>query len=153
MYTVLLTLHSILRWVILLLSVVAIVRSYAGMTGGKPYGAADKKVGLFLMISAHTTLLIGLYLYFFGPWGLATIRNLGFGEVMKDRVARFYAVEHIFGMLVAITLITIGRGAGKKNISDLAKHKRTFWYILVALVIMLATIPWPFRAGIAGSWL
>ena len=154
MYAILLTLHSILRWAILVLAVVAIARSYSGMTAGKPFSAADKKVGLFLMISAHTTLLIGLYLYFFGAWGFASIRNLGFGEVMKNKAARFFAVEHIFGMLVAIVLITIGRGAAKKNIPDMAKHKRTFWFILVALVIILATIPWPFRGGdIARPWL
>ena len=152
MYNVLLELHSILRWVILLLSLAVIFKSFSGMTGGKPFSEGDKKVGLFLMISAHTTLLIGLYLYFAGPWGLANIRNLGFGEVMKNRAARFYAVEHIFGMLVAIALITIGRGAAKKNIPDMAKHKRTFWFILVALIIILATIPWPFRADLHGSW-
>lgn len=153
MYSVLLTLHSILRWVILILSVVVIARSFSGMTSGKPFSAADKKGGLFLMISAHTTLLIGLYLYFFGPSGFAYIRNLGFGEVMKDNTARFFAVEHIFGMLVAIVLITIGRGVSKKDIPDVAKHKRTFWFILVALVIILATIPWPFRTEVARPWL
>lgn len=153
MYNVILELHSLLRWVILVLLMVAIFRSYSGMTAGKPFSAADKKVGLFLMISAHTTLLIGLYLYFFGPWGFANIRSLGFGEVMKNKTYRFYAVEHIFGMLVAIVLITIGRGVAKKNIPDLAKHKRTFWFMLVALVIILATIPWPFRAEIARPWL
>ena len=153
MYNVILELHSLLRWVILVLSLVAIFRSYSGMTAGKPFATADKKVGLFLMISAHTTLLLGLYLYFFGPWGLANIRNLGFGEVMKNTAYRFYAVEHLFGMLVAIVLITIGRGAAKKDIPDVAKHRRTFWYILVALIIMLATIPWPFRAEIARPWL
>src|ERR1700679_2440541 len=125
LYTVLLTLHSILRWVILVLSVMAIVRSYAGMTAGKSFSVADKKVGLFLMISAHTTLLVGLYLWFFGPWGIANIANLGFGEVMKDRVMRYYAVEHTTGMLIAIVLITIGRGVAKKRIPDAAKYKRT----------------------------
>jgi hypothetical protein len=152
MYDLLLHLHSLLRWVILVLALVVIFRSYSGMTAGKPFSALDKKLGLFLMISAHTTLLVGLYLWLAGPWGLANIRNLGFGEVMKNKVYRFYAVEHLFGMLVAIVLITIGRGAAKKPIPDLAKHKRTFWYILVALVIILATIPWPFRAEIARPW-
>src|SRR5580692_1846589 len=107
-YNGLLLLHSLLRWVILILLLIAIVKSYTGMTAGKPFTAVDKKVGLFLMISAHTTLLVGLYLYFFGPLGFASIRNLGFGEVMKNTAFRFYAVEHIFGMLVAIVLITIG---------------------------------------------
>lgn len=152
MYNGLLELHSFLRWVILVLAFITIFRSGSGMAGGKAFTAADKKVGLFLMIAAHTTLLVGLYLWLAGPWGLANIRNLGFGEVMKVRSTRFYAVEHLTGMLIAIVLITIGRGAAKKNISDLAKHKRTFWYILIALVIILATIPWPFRAEIARPW-
>ena len=153
MYTGLLHLHSYLRWAILILALVAIYKSFTGMTAGRPFTAGDKRVGLFLMISAHTTLVVGLYLYFAGPWGFAEIQNLGFGAVMKNRVARFYAVEHIFGMLVAIALITIGRGASKKNIPDAAKHRRSFWYFLVALVIILVTIPWPFREGIARPWI
>ena len=152
MYTGLLHLHSFIRWVILILEIVAIYQCYTGMSSGRPFGAGDRKVGLFLMISAHTQLLVGLYLYLAGPWGLANISNLGFGEVMKDKVARFYAVEHIFGMLVAIVLITIGRGAAKKAIPDAAKFKRGFWLFLIALVIILATIPWPFREGISRPW-
>ena len=152
MYTGLLHLHSFIRWVILILEIVVIYRCYTGMSSGRPFGAGDRKAGLFLMISAHTQLLVGLYLYLAGPWGLANISNLGFGEVMKDRVARFYAVEHIFGMLVAIVLITIGRGVAKKAIPDAKKFKRGFWLFLIALVIILATIPWPFREGISRPW-
>src|SRR5262249_26291172 len=148
MYNGLVILHSLLRWVMLILAIVAIYKSYTGMTGGRPFTAGDKKTGLFLIISAHTQLVVGLILYFTGPWGFATMSNLGFGAVMKDAVARFYAVEHIFGMLVAIALITVGRGAAKKAIPDAAKHKRSFWFFLVALVIMLATIPWPMRSGV-----
>src|ERR1700761_5197630 len=152
MYQVLLYLHSFLRWVILLLSLIVLVRSYVGMTKAAAFTAGDKKAGLFLMIDADTTLLVGLILYCIGPWGVASIRNLGFGEVIKDKVYRFYAVEHIFGMLVAIMLITLARGGSKKLIGDVNKHKRIFWFILLALVIMLATIPWPFRAGIGRPW-
>ena len=137
----------------LVLAIIAIYKSYTGMKGGKPFTAGDKKVGLFLMISAHTTLLIGLYQWLVGPWGLKNIENMGFGAVMKDDVARFYAVEHMTGMIIAIILITIGRGVSKKNIPDAAKHKKTFWFFLVALLIILVSIPWPFRAGISRPWL
>jgi hypothetical protein len=154
MYTGLLHLHSFLRWIILLLAVIAIVKSYAGMTAGKPFTAADKKTGLFLMISAHTTLLIGLYQWLVGPWGLKNIENMGFGAVMKDPVARFYGVEHLTGMIIAIVLITIGRGVGKKNVPDHTKHKKTFWFFLVALLIILVSIPWPFRmVGAGRPWM
>jgi hypothetical protein len=151
MYTGLLHLHGFLRWVIIVLALVAIYRSYAGMTGGKVFSAGDKKAGLFLMIAAHTTLLVGLYLWLAGPWGLANIRNLGFGEVMKNKVYRYFAIEHLTGMLIAIVLITIGRGAAKKNIPDAAKFKRSFWLFLVALIIILVTVPWPFREGIGAG--
>ena len=111
MYTGLLHLHSVLRWIILLLLVIAIFMSLGGMTGKKPFAAGQKKVGLFLMIVAHIELLIGLYQWLFGPWGIKYLSNAG----MKDRVALFYGVEHITGMIIAIVLITIGRGVSKKE--------------------------------------
>ena|SRR5258708_31591261 len=153
MYTALLYLHNILRWVILLLAIIAIYKSYRGMTGGNPFTKGDKRIGLFLLIAAHTTLLIGLYQWITGPWGLKNIENLGMKAVMKNSVYRFYAIEHITMMIIAIVLITIGRGVSKKNIPDRIKHKKTFWYFLVALVIILASIPWPFRPGIGRPWL
>jgi hypothetical protein len=153
MYSALLVLHSILRWIILLLAIIAIYRSYSGMASGRPFTAGDKKTGLFLLIAAHTTLLIGLYQWITGPWGLKNIENMGMSAVMKDPVARFYAVEHMTGMIIAIVLITIARGVSKKNIPDRAKHKRNFWLILIALILILASVPWPFRAGIARPWL
>jgi hypothetical protein len=154
MYNGLLVIHSVLRWIILLLAVIVIFRSYAGMTtAGRVFLPADRRASLFLMISAHLTLVVGLYLWCFGPWGLANIQNLGFGEVMKDKVYRFYAVEHLFGMLVAIALITAGAGVAKRKIPDAAKFKRMFWCVVIGLVLILVTIPWPFRAGVARPWL
>ena len=123
MYNASIFLHSLLRWVILLLSLIAIFRSYAGMSGGKPFTAGDKKIGLFLMISAHIELLIGLYQWITGPMGLQNIRNMGMDAVMKDPASRFYAVEHITGMLIAVVLITIGHSRSKKAATSEGKHK------------------------------
>jgi hypothetical protein len=147
MYTGLLHLHSFLRWVILLLLVISILMSLAGMTGKKPFSAGQAKTALFLMISAHIQLLVGLYEWIFGPWGVKRLSDIG-----TDRVARFYGVEHITAMVIAIALITIGRGVAKKSIPDAAKQRRTFWFFLAALVIILVSIPWPFREGIARPW-
>jgi hypothetical protein len=148
MYNGLLDLHNLLRWVILILLVVAIVKTFKGISERKIFSKGDKKIGLFLMIASHITLLIGLYQWVVGPWGFKLIRNAGFGDVMKNSVYRFWAVEHITGMLIAIVLITIGRGVSKKSIPDRTKYKRTFWFYLMALLIILVTVPWPFREGI-----
>jgi hypothetical protein len=100
------------------------------------------------MISAHIMLLLGLYQWIAGPWGLRNIQAIGFGEVMKNGIHRFWAVEHFAGMLIAIILITVGKGVGKKNIPDASKHKRAFWFFLIALFIIMLTVPWPFREGL-----
>jgi hypothetical protein len=148
LYTGLLHLHNVMRWVILILLLVAIFKAFTGMNSRQAYNNGDKKVSLFLMISAHITLLIGLYQWIVGPWGLRNIQSLGFGEVMKNGIHRFWAIEHLTGMLIAIILITIGKGVGKKNIPDASKHKKAFWFFLIALFIILLTVPWPFREGI-----
>ena len=148
LYTGLLHLHNVMRWVILILLLIAIFKAFTGMNTNKPYDNSDRKTSLFLMIAAHITLLIGLYQWIAGPWGLRNIQSIGFGEVMKNGIHRFWAIEHMVGMLIAIILITLGKGVAKKNISDNSKHKKAFWFFLIALFIILLVVPWPFREGI-----
>lgn len=143
----LLHLHSFLRWVILILLVVNIVRHLSA--SNKPFTAGDKKLGLFLMISAHITLLIGLYQVIFGRFGWM---NLPEGtSVMKDAFWRFYLVEHPIGMIVGIVLITIGKGVARKPITDTAKHKKAALLFTIALIVIVAVIPWPFREIVGRS--
>jgi hypothetical protein len=150
-YNILLHLHSIGRWIVLLLLLVAIVNSMAA--GRRDYRTSDARIGLFLTIFTDLMLLVGIALWFMGPWGYKTIEARGMGEVMKDSTARFYVIEHLVGMLIAVILIHVGKAQGKKNITDSAKHRRTMLFYLVALLIILASIPWPFREiGAGRGW-
>ena len=99
------------------------------------------------MITAHTTLLIGLVLLFFGTFGIAKGVPEGV-SVMKNPVYRFYWLEHPVMMIIAIALITVGRGQAKKSIPDVTKYKKAFWFFLLALLVIMAAIPWPGRAEI-----
>lgn len=139
--------HSILRWVILILLIATIIKSFNGMRNNTEYLAQDKKFALFTLIVAHIQLLIGLVQYFAGPWGLKNIQNNGMGTVMKDSFQRFFAVEHILMMLIAIVLITVGYSSAKKIIDSRKKYKKIFIFYLIALILILAAIPWPFRGG------
>jgi len=134
----LLHLHNFLRWVIIFFIVIAIFQAL-----GKKAGL--QKTSLWLLIAAHTTLLIGLYQYFTSAVGFKLIQQYGFGEVMKDSAMRFWAVEHITGMLIAIILITIARGKAKRGGYPAALY-------IVALLIIIAVVPWPFREAIARPW-
>jgi hypothetical protein len=140
MDTGLLHLHNVLRWIILILLLVAIFQTFSKNNG-------IKKSSLWLIIAAHTTLLLGFYQWFTGSLGLKLIQNAGFSEVMKDSAARFWAVEHFAGMLIAIILITVARGKAKS-----LYYKSAFWLYFIALLIILVSIPWPFREGIGRPW-
>jgi hypothetical protein len=142
-------LHNLLRWVVLILAVVAIVKSYSGMSGKRVFTAGDKKTSLFFMISMDIQLLIGLVLYFTGAMGIKNIQNQGMAAVMKDSASRFFAVEHLVGMLLAIVFAHVAYAFAKKNIEDNKKFKKIFLFSLLSLIVMLATIPWPFREAIA----
>ncbi len=152
MQTGLVHLHNFLRWVILILLVISIAKAYVGWTGKKAFSAADKKVWLFTMISAHTTLLLGLYQVAFGRYGFLSGALPEGTSFMKDKFFRFYWVEHPVGMLIAIVLITLGHGMAKKAVSDEVKYKKAFYYFLIALIVILASIPWPFRDIVGRPW-
>ena len=141
----LLFLHSWLRWIILILLVVGIFNSLAKMQ--QPLSSVAKKMNLWLMIAAHITLLIGIYQYFFGPKGFVFFRTMGAATVMKDPALRFWAVEHITGMIIAIVLITLTKGVAKKDIAPSKKNKKLLLFYILALIIILASIPWPGRFG------
>jgi uncharacterized membrane protein YqhA len=151
MYSGLVHLHNVLRWVILLLLIIALLRHLAGMSNKRPINDRDRSIDLFLMIAAHITLVLGIYQWFAGSWGINIFRTYSMKEIMDNTALRFWAVEHISGMVIAIILITIGRGAVKRSI-DWTTHKKAFWFFLIALLIILASVPWPFREGIGRPW-
>ena len=99
------------------------------------------------MISCDLQLLMGMILYFTGMW-FDRVRE-GMAEVMKNPGERFFAVEHALMMIIAWILVHVGRTMVKKADTDVQKHKRTLIYFGIALLIILAMIPWPFRSEIA----
>ena len=119
------------------------------MSNKKAFTAADKKMPLFFMISMDIQLLLGLALYFTGDLGLKIIQNLGLREVAKYANSRFFAIEHTIGMLLAIVFAHVAYVFAKKQMDDTAKFKKIFIFSLLSLVVMLASIPWPFREAIA----
>lgn len=145
----LLHLHNLLRWVVLLFLIIVLIKSASGMGGGKPFTASDRKMALFLMISVDVQLLLGFALYFMKGWNNVLASG---GEAMKNAAMRYWSVEHLAGMLIAIVLVHVGYSAAKKPIEDAAKFKKLFWFNLIALIIIIVSIPWPFRELVGRPW-
>ncbi len=137
--------HSGLRWLALALLVFAIVKAFAGIRSGK-YEKSNKMVNLFAMVLLHIQVTLGTILTF-------TSGKMSYAEGwMKNPQYRFFGMEHILLMVTAAVLLTIGRKKAEKQ-EDLSKRNKTIaiWYT-IALILILAGIPWPFREILGAKW-
>lgn len=151
MFIGLLHFHSFLRWILLLLLITVILKALQGRKGGKKFESGDRKLSLFTMISAHLQLILGGFLYVVSPSVQSALSNMG--ASMKDSSARFWAVEHISMMIIAIAILTIGHIKTKKANGDQEKFKAQALYFTIGLLLILFSIPWPFReVGMGRGW-
>ncbi len=134
MYPFLKYLHSGLRYVVLILIVLAIIQSFLGWIGKKTYSEGNRKLNLFTLISVHTQLLVGLILYFLSPLVQFS------AAAMKNRETRYWTTEHITMMIIAIVLITIGYSRSKKASLPQNKHANVFVFYFLAVIIVLITL-------------
>ncbi len=151
MYTGLLHTHSLVRWIMLILLIMTVLRSYNGWKSKRSFTPGDKKLVLFTLIFSHVQLLIGFLLYMVSPIVKSALSDMG--AAMKDKMMRFYAVEHISIMIVAILLITIGNAMAKRTTNDSDRFKKIFIYFFIGLLLILVSIPWPFQmVGAGRGW-
>jgi len=141
MYSLVLTLHSLVRWAIVIVGVVAVVRAWIGWRGGRPWAQLDDRLGLGFTSAMDLNLLLGLLLYFvLSPITTGAFSN--FAEAMGNSGLRFYLVEHLSLMIVAVIVAHIGRSRSKKAASDAGKHKQAAIFFTLAMVLVLLAIPW-----------
>ena len=139
MYLTILTLHSWVRWLALITGVLALASGMRARRAG--WTAADDRAGFWFVMMLDLQALIGLLLYvWLSPITHQAFRDIG--AAMKSSALRFWAVEHIFGMLVALALAHVGRVRLRK--ADPSRRGRVaVIFFGLALVAILASIPWP----------
>ena len=136
-----LIIHSWLRWFILILALVILVKSVLGMSGGKDYLKGDNAMASAFVGLLDLQLLFGLALYF---WTSDITSNAWGGDVspMKNATIRYWAVEHISIMIIAIALAHIGKVKVKKISDSAKKFKTQLIFFGIALLLILSRIPW-----------
>lgn len=143
MYPGLVHAHSGLRWIALLLLAAAVITAFSRWQSRASFTESNRKLYLFTLISVHTQLVLGLILYFISPKV-----NM---SLISDKLYRFYTVEHTVGMLIAIILVTIGYSRAKRMSGATNKHKTVAIFMGIGLILILVSIPWPFR-GLGAGW-
>jgi len=141
MYSLLIFMHSWLRWILLLLGIIVIIKSYIGWFGNKTYLKSDRSMSIILVALFHTQLILGLLLYFlYSPLVNSAFQN--FGAAMKDSQLRYWAVEHSFLMILSIMIAQFGQIRIKKSHAAIAKHRNAAIYFTMAFILIISRIPW-----------
>lgn len=145
MYSTILLMHSLIRWIALIVLIAAVGRSWAGLIGGKKWVPLDRNLGRALISALHTQLLLGLLLYI----GLSPITSAAFkdfGAAMKDSTLRFWAVEHTFMAIIGVVVSQVAMILAQRAAEDRQRFMRAAVGYTLGLLCILAAIPWPFRA-------
>jgi hypothetical protein len=144
MYSFLLIIHNLFRWIVIILALYAIYNNYSGWRKGIIFSKKDRTLNTIFVGTLHLQLLLGLILYF----GFSDYVSMAMGNMkaaMKDPILRFWGVEHITGMVIAIAIAQIGSIVSKKAATNPEKFRKAFVYFLIAFIIIILSHPFSFH--------
>ena len=133
--------HSYWAYLVLFVLILSTLNAVIKFFADKEFDPKDFRISLFTLISMHIMLLIGIVLFFTKGY-IGTISEVGMGEVMKNSVLRNLIIEHPTTMIIATALVTIGYSKHKKKLVSKPKFKMLAIFYSLALVLVLAKIPW-----------
>jgi hypothetical protein len=140
LFSIILFLHSFVRWAIVALLLVLLTRNIRGAQ--QPWKEWDERLHVMLVAAADIQLLLGLFLYFSSS-GIAHVFQTTPGA-MKNGVLRFFGVEHGFSALLALIVLHIGRAKVRRASGAHARRRPALISLAIAALLIAFTIPWPF---------
>jgi hypothetical protein len=142
MFPIVLTIHSILRWLVILFAILALYRMYSGWIGRKSWTKSDDRAGLLFTIVFDVQVLVGIILYFFlSP---TTTGFLSGTITSRSPSVLFFGLEHVLTMVIALGVAHMGRSIARKAPTGEEKFRRASLFFTFAVVLILLAIPWPF---------
>jgi len=139
MYSAVLILHSWIRWIALILGVMATFAAFTDRSDGQ---SKTDRWGLFFMTALDTQMLLGLLLYLvLSPFTTAALHD--FGAAMRNPALRFWAVEHLSLMFFAVVIAHVGRVLARTARTPQSKRTRQIVCFSLATIAMIAGTPWP----------
>src|SRR6266550_3972043 len=134
MYPHLLILHSLLRWLLVLMLVYMLVRAWLGYKRNYSFTSVDNTLRHWTATVAHLQLTVGMVLYFKSPYVAYFWQNPRLEHLPLDY--SFFSLIHISLMILAVAVLTVGSAMTKRKVSSQEKFKTIFSWFLVAFVIL-----------------
>ena len=143
MHPAILATHSLVRWLVLGTGVYAVFRCWRGWMQRGSWTTADAGAVKLYVNALNLQLVVGLVLYAVSPLIRGALANMG--AAMKDAPVRYFVVEHLTVMLVAIALGHIGAARLRRATSDSARFQTATIWIGVSVAAVAGFIPWTTR--------
>ncbi len=141
MYPVFLSIHHYLSWGVVLVLILAAGKAWKSLLFKNRWTSTDTILASLLMVGADLQLLLGIVLYAaLSPVTRQAFNN--FGAAIADPGIRFFAVEHIAMMVVAVIILYIVKSRVRKAQFNARKHRMSAIWYTVALALVLFSIPW-----------
>ena len=139
-------LHSWNRWLVLASAVATLAVAIRGRATHREWTRTDQRLGLVFISVLDLQAVLGLSLYLvLSPIIPKTAAE--FKAAMHVSALRFFAVEHITMMVLALIAAHVGWLLAKRAPTSRARQRRVTWSVALSLLLILAAIPWPWVAA------
>ena len=150
MYELTLGIHNLLRWAVVLTGLAVVVRAAGGLSSKRDWTGQDDAAARWFSLSMNLQFLVGLAMYLFvSPIVKTAMADMG--AAMKEAALRFWAVEHVTMMILALGFVHMGRARVKKT-AGAGRHKAALIFFGLALLFIVLGTPWPWSAQ-ARPWM
>ncbi len=136
MYSLLLALHNLNRWVLILVGLATLVGIVLWIRR-REAPAWLVSAGRTWMIAFDVQLLLGLLLLAVSP-----VIRPGWSAPMEHPAFRYFVMEHGIPMVVALALVHWGYRTLKQAQSEEDPCWCRVWQLFIAWLIMVAVTPW-----------
>lgn len=143
MFSILLFFHSIFRWLVLISLSLTIYSSATSLVTKSLFTKKDDQYRHWTATIIHIQFMPGMVMYFKSP-AVARFKTIGIATARGITESTFFGVIHISMMITAVILVTLGSAFAKRYQEDKKKFSIMLLCFSIALLIILAAIPWPF---------
>lgn len=141
MYPYVLGFHNVVRWIVLLAGIWAVILSWRGWLGRRPWTHAEVRATRAFVAALDVQFLLGLLLFaVFSPLTRQAFRDLS--GAMSDAPIRYFLLEHPLIMLMAIAAAHIGAVQVKRAATDAERFQKASIMFGLSLAAIAGFIPW-----------